>query len=230
MICTSYNFLYAVQVVGLREENIERRRQRILTATRELIGRDGVDGWSMRKVADAADVSVPTLYNLFGSKDEIRAALVGGFFDELDRSLDDGAPPDNPIERVLAFAAAGVDTVLARAATTRPALLAQEHGGGGEHRTTPMAIERQRAAFQAAMDAGHLRTDLRADHLAAQAHDGFHRAAILWARDKLDASAFRSRALYAVCVCLLAVATDESRLELLGVCRDLEPDLDPRTP
>ncbi len=184
----------------------------------------------MRKVADAADVSVPTLYNLFGSKDEIRAALVGGFFDELDRSLGEGGPPDEPIQRVLAFVTAGVDTVVARSATTRPALLAQEHGGGGEHRTTPMAVERQRAAIQAAMDAGHLRADLRSDLLAAQAYDGFHRAAILWARGTLDASGFRSQARYAVCVCLLAVATDASRPDLLRACRDLERELGPATP
>ena len=68
--------------MGLREKNLERRRQRILAATRALIAREGADGWSMRKVAQAAEVSVPTLYNLFGSKDEIRSAMCAGAFDD----------------------------------------------------------------------------------------------------------------------------------------------------
>ncbi|MEM9651285.1 MAG: hypothetical protein AAGA65_04260, partial [Actinomycetota bacterium] len=125
-------------------------------------------------------------------------------------------------ERVLALAVNGVEQVLDRAATTRPALLAQEQGRGGEHRTTPMAVERHRVAIQEAMDRGELHPHLRADLLAAQAYDGFHRAALLWARNRLDADGFRARALYSACVCLLAVATEKSRPTLLETARALE--------
>ncbi len=211
--------------MGLREENAERRRQRILAATRELIAREGVHGWSMRKVADAANLSVPTLYNLFGSKGEIRAALCGGFFDSLDQTLDEDAGEHGPVEQLLALAGKSVDQGHGRAARTRPALLAQEQGGGGERRTTPMAIERQRAAIQTAIDAGLLRDDLRAELLATQSYDGFHRAAVLWARGVLDPEAFRSKALYSACVCLLAVATDASRVELIRAANALEGEL-----
>lgn len=211
--------------MGLREDNIERRRQQILTATRELIARDGVDGWSMRKVANAANVSVPTLYNLFGSKAEIQAAMVGGFFEELDRSLAKDTAPVEPIERALAFVKASVDQVLIREATTRPALLAQEQGRGGERRTTPMAVERQRSAIQAAMQQGQLGTDLRADLLASQSYEGFHRAALAWARGEVDGEGFRSKALYSTCICLLAAATSESRPELLRIVHELEASL-----
>jgi AcrR family transcriptional regulator len=211
--------------MGLREENIERRRQRILAAARGLIVRDGVGSLSMRKIAHAANVSVPTLYNLLGSKEEIRSAMCAGFFDELDRDLDEETSPDRPLERVLAFVTEGVDHVVAQAPLTRPALLAQKQGRGGERLTTPLAVERQRAAIQAAMDEGQLRADLRADLLAAQAYEGFHGAALLWARDKLDPAGFRSKALYSACLCLLAVATDESRPDLLRTTRGLERKL-----
>ena len=66
---------------------------------------------------------------------------------------------------------------------------------------------------------------LRADLLAAQAYDGFYRAALLWARGELDAQSFRTKALYAVCVCLLAAATDAARPELLRTTRGLERKL-----
>jgi AcrR family transcriptional regulator len=179
----------------------------------------------MRKVARAANVSVPTLYNLFGSKEELRSAMCAGFFDELDRDLDEETSLDRPLERVLAFVTEAVDHVVGQAALTRPVLLAQEQGRGGERRTTPLAIERQRAAIQAAMDEGQLHADLRADLLATQAYEGFHRAALLWARGELDPSAFRTKALYAACLCLLAVATDAARLELLRTTRGLERKL-----
>ncbi len=210
--------------MGLREENTERRRQRILAAARELIDRDGPQGWSMRKVARVANLSVPTLYNLFGSKEEIRSALCAGFFDELDRDLAETSL-ERPLERALALVTEGVDHVVAQAPLTRPVLLAGEAGGAHERRTTPLAVERKRAAMQAAMDQGYLHADLRADLLAAQAYEGFHRAALLWARGELDASGFRTKALYAVCVCLLAAATDAARPELLRTTRGLERKL-----
>jgi AcrR family transcriptional regulator len=175
----------------------------------------------MRKLARAASVSVPTLYNLFGSKEEIRQAMCAGFFDEIDRDLDEKSL-EQPLEQALAFVSEAVDHVVDRAPLTRPVLLAQEHGRGGEGVTTPLAVERQRAAIQAGMDRGDLHADLRADLLAAQAHAGFHRAALLWARGDLDASGFRDRAMYAACVCLLAAATDVVRPEILKVTRGLE--------
>jgi AcrR family transcriptional regulator len=207
--------------MGLREENAERRRQRILAAARELVADGGMSGWSMRKLAHAARVSVPTLYNLFGSKEEIRQAMCAGFFDEIDRGLDEKSL-DQPLEQALAFVSEAVDHVVERAPLTRPVLLAQEHGRGGEGVTTPLAIERQRAAIQAAMDRGDLRTDLRADLLAAQAHAGFHRAALRWAHGDVDAKGFRDNAMYATCVCLLAAATDVTRPEILNVASGLE--------
>ncbi len=183
-----------------------------------------MDGWSMRKVARGANLSVPTLYNLFGSKQEIRSALCAGFFDEIDEDLET-ASVDRPLERTLALVTEGVDHVVAQAAMTRPVLLAGEHLSLDDRRPTPYAVERSRVAIQAAMDQGYLHADLRADLLAAQAYDGFYRAAILWARRELDAKAFRTKALYAVCVCLLAAATDVTRAELVRTTRGLERKL-----
>jgi AcrR family transcriptional regulator len=221
--CTLCKYLYTVQM-GLREENTERRRERILAVARELVARDGMSGWPMRKLARAAHVSVPTLYNLFGSKEDIRRAMCAGFFDDLDRGLE-GKSLERPLEQSLAFVTEAVDHVVDRAALTRPVLLAQEHGRGGERLTTPLAIERQRAAIQAAMDQGDLHGDLRADLLAAQAHEGFLRAALLWARGDLDAAGFRDKAMYSACVCLLAAATDDARPELLRITSRLERKL-----
>src|SRR5215470_1389206 len=60
--------------MGLLEEHKSERRAKILRAARKLVEERGYDGLTMRDLADEARVSVPTLYNLFGSKDAILVA------------------------------------------------------------------------------------------------------------------------------------------------------------
>lgn len=67
------------------------RRARILNAAREMLIDGGPDAVSMRDLAVAADVSVPTLYNMFGSKNGILAAAMQELhFDAIDRIRDAG--------------------------------------------------------------------------------------------------------------------------------------------
>ena len=51
--------------------NQQRRRARILDATRCLVIKHGYDGMIMRDVAATAEVSATTLYNLYNTKDEL---------------------------------------------------------------------------------------------------------------------------------------------------------------
>ena len=48
-----------------------RSSRKILDAAQWLVELDGIDGLSMRRLANEADVSVRTIYNLFGGKPEI---------------------------------------------------------------------------------------------------------------------------------------------------------------
>lgn len=69
--------------MDLVTEQMLERRARILQGTRELIGDRGYAGLTMRDLAAHCRVSVPTLYNQFGSKDELLAAAVGSHFSGL---------------------------------------------------------------------------------------------------------------------------------------------------
>lgn len=60
----------------LRNRNMTARRERILAAARDIIDREGFDALTTRRLADDAGITVPTLYNLIGSKDEIISELV----------------------------------------------------------------------------------------------------------------------------------------------------------
>ena len=52
------------------------RRERIITTTRALIGELGIEGITMRNLAQRCGVAVATLYNQFGSREAIIAAAL----------------------------------------------------------------------------------------------------------------------------------------------------------
>lgn len=59
-----------------REQAVSDRRRRIFDAARAIICQGGLESLTTRGLAQAAGVTVPTLYNLVGGKDEILAQMV----------------------------------------------------------------------------------------------------------------------------------------------------------
>lgn len=81
-----------------REEAKDERRRRIVTAARDLIRETGDAGVSMRTIADRADVSISTPYNLFGSKRAVVLAVledIRGFSERFARLR-----PTSALERI----------------------------------------------------------------------------------------------------------------------------------
>lgn len=86
-------------------------RRRILDAARELFLRDGLQAFSMRRVAERSELTVSALYRHFDDKDALLAALVeasfGSFAGTLMRALDATTPLDQfrtMLERYFDFA------------------------------------------------------------------------------------------------------------------------------
>lgn len=61
---------------GLRDRKKARRRDEIIAAARELFTVQGIDATTMTEIAAAAEVSAPTVFNYFGSKDGILIAMI----------------------------------------------------------------------------------------------------------------------------------------------------------
>ena len=59
-----------------REQNKQEKRERIVAAATRIISRDGIDALTMRRLADEAEVSSRTPYNLFDSKTQILVAIL----------------------------------------------------------------------------------------------------------------------------------------------------------
>jgi AcrR family transcriptional regulator len=76
------------------------RQDRILSVARELIATLGYDGLNMRDLANAANVSPTTLYNLYVDKDALVLAASSDLLHDIRANVDMRAP-DSGYERIL---------------------------------------------------------------------------------------------------------------------------------
>lgn len=76
------------------------RRERILSAAREMIAQSGYEALTMRELARASQVTVPTIYNLIGAKEQVLFAAVEDQTADFLRGIPREAAA-SPAERVL---------------------------------------------------------------------------------------------------------------------------------
>ena len=91
----------------VRQANKKQRRQRILELAAHLMASEGVEAFTINRLASEAGVSTPTIHNLFGKKSDIIKELVSNLIEQMQgNSLN---PPIDPIENAKFF----VDNVVA---------------------------------------------------------------------------------------------------------------------
>ena len=219
-----------------RQAGVAERRQRILAAARDLLSEGGMEALSMRKLAERAQLSVPTLYNLFGKREDILKALVIDAIDRMDAILAREAPLEDPLERCRAVVTVSIRHIVELEAIFRPMLVAAHHGlaswGLEEDALTARAVRMQAVAIEAAVQGGQLRDLLDPTLLGHQIFFGFELASLRWAFGALDEDGFRNRALYGLYVALLGVASPLVRPGIERELRKLERELGahPRRP
>ena len=213
----------------LREVNIESRRQRILEAARSLIAGGGMQSLSMRKLAAESGLAVATLYNLYGSRDEILFALIQDGVDRFVSILDAEAPIEEPFARCRAVITVSVQFFAENEAIYRPMLVASYEGlsagADADRRLAKQAASMQREGIEQAIAQGLLTGSLDPERLGEQIYHGYELAAVQWGFGLLDAAGFRARALYGMVLALLAVASDAVRPELEAEAQELEREL-----
>jgi AcrR family transcriptional regulator len=101
------------------ERRQERTRRDVIEAAGVLIAQGGVEGLTMRKLAELAGVAVATLYNQFGDRDGVLVAFVSSGLDQLEIELD--AQPDaGPIDTTRQLFSALDETFAAEPEVWRP--------------------------------------------------------------------------------------------------------------
>jgi len=87
-----------IDALSPRTRRHQRTQQAILDAARAIIGSEGVAALSMRAIAERIDYSPAGLYEYYGGKDEIIAAVCDEAFDQLTQALRNTDPTLPPAE------------------------------------------------------------------------------------------------------------------------------------
>jgi AcrR family transcriptional regulator len=202
--------------MSLFEEHKAERRTRIIAAARELVVKHGYEGLTMRDLADKARVSVPTLYNLFGSKDAILVA-------ELERTAVVIASrirlheKESFFSRGMAAFEAGMDLIEEQPEFFRAVMrmfLTSPETAPMRRRTEEgyiaIMIGNLRAAQQADQVVAWVDPDLVARHMYGQYMSCF----LAWGIGDIDGPTFRLAAQSGICHVLMGVTTGAFRAEV----------------
>ena len=87
--------LYSISGMSSSSPAMFARRRRILSEARRLIARGQSDGFSVRELSVKAGVAPNTLYNAFGSKDNIIALAISQYFEDFYATLEFPRPADS---------------------------------------------------------------------------------------------------------------------------------------
>ncbi len=145
---------------------LQARRDNILRTARQLLAQHGYDGVTMHAIADEAGVVKKTLYNIFGSKDQLLLSAVGEIISGY-RQLPAGRSPG--IDAIFASRRAAIRQVLANPTYAQAMTIALIQAED-DHPLISMLL-RESVTFtyrQLQTDAQHLRADVEPLELAEQ--------------------------------------------------------------
>jgi AcrR family transcriptional regulator len=189
----------------------DRNSRRILDATRDYVDEIGLEQLSMRRLANHIDISVRTLYNLFGDKKGLLAALVQHSLDDVGLASSEITATD-PIERVWQGVTISVETMASLPKAVLLAVMSDEQLHG---RLDWRGHEINSASIRGALQRGDLREDLPPDAIIDHAGAVYRHVLHLWATGRIDRGELLAGVLHAYDVALLAVARPRARKRLL---------------
>jgi len=194
----------------------EERKKRILAVARQLMAEHGYDGVTMRDLAEKSLVSVPTLYNLFGGKNELLLAAVESYFSDLMGEAEE-APASDGLAKIIGLAdALGRETprhaVYARSLMS---IFGSVSDAGGLHEIATGRLTRE---LQDGLEKMQRKRQLAAwvepRVLAARLASLLSITTFEWARDQLSDAGLRAAMLYGTGMTLLGVARGKAAGEL----------------
>ncbi|GHD26608.1 TetR/AcrR family transcriptional regulator [Halioglobus pacificus] len=193
-----------------RQANKEKRKEKILTVARNLIAQEGFDALTVNKLAQGAGVTIPTVHNLFGKKNDVVLALFQRLVDKVDDVL---AEPElvDPIQASEAF----LDNLLALYSSDeafyRAAFLGGERLGLFEHELNEGVFKKSiRVAerlCERALEHGYLQGRLDSRWLAQQLFGSQRLARQDWVSGYIDLAHYRQQALIGMLITFAADAT-----------------------
>jgi len=213
-----------------RLRNMDARRRRIQEAACALLSAGGMEGLTLRGVAEQAGVTVPTIYNLIGGKDAVVKDLLTVALAEQEAAVA-ALPPQRGLALAEAAAICSADLYLGCPARFTAVFRALQDVQGRPDDTVlgPLftrAGEVYCRAVRQAQEDGDLHGRLLPVPLGHNILHAQLEAFRVWAVGALDARVTRARVFYSLYVSLMADATKQGRRVLLDKLRLAEGVLD----
>jgi len=217
---------------SLREFNMAQRRQRILHEARRLITGGGFDALNLRALAQAAEVTVPTIYNLLGNKEALVVALFSDALAEIEKRVVSHRHAA-PLEMAVAAVTESTAVFAEDEHYYRAAIIAVEYldHSGSHHDTVAQLYRWGERMFTdgciACVDANLLRGRIPATLLGAHILRSYRTSCRAWAFGQISINEFRTAALIDVYTCLAADAVEIFRATVIKKIAALKTAVSP---
>jgi AcrR family transcriptional regulator len=216
--------------LDLRSEQKEERRRRILDAARQIIAERGYESLTMRDLAAASRVTVPTIYNLVGSKEAVLSSAVSertaGFIAGIA-----SAETKTAASGILSVVEANCTELLRLPdyyQSLLRLLLSSPQGRDMREGVTTAVTESFQRGLEQMRTAGELADWADIPALAGRLRSHLQITALDWAAGNFDNEALRACSLLGTSMMILGVASGESRRELEECARSVQAEADPR--
>jgi AcrR family transcriptional regulator len=216
-------------LLSTRKANMHKRRMRIVDEARQMLVNGGYDGLNLRALAAAAGVTVPTLYNLIGNKEQIVVALFADALNEIEQRMATHRGTE-PLEMAEAVVIESTGLFAEDEDYYRAAFIAVEHlSQSDEHYDAVARLyawgERLAAeSYVACKRAGFLRGKISPDLVGGHILRSYRTSCRAWAFRRLSLAEFRQQALIDVYLALAADAVDTFHRRLIQKFSHLETD------
>ena len=207
---------------GLRERNKARRRDAILDAALDLLDEPHGSVLTTERIAEVAEVSVATVYNLVGTREQLLLALVDRLIAGLVVPDRGGAASrrDDPLTRLRDVLDASVSALTSRPIAYQRVFLQLAAVASPETHTKLSPAAATAVELRRAQAAGLIRDDLDVEALALQSYLSYNGALLRWAAGALSDRAFRAAVRHGLATVLAAGATTRTRSRFLDDLRD----------
>jgi len=213
----------------LREANMQKRRARVLDAAHQLLARQGFEGLNVRDVAHLAGVTVPTIYNLIGNKEQLLITLSSQVLAEIESRVHT-VGDRTPLALAAAMVTESAGLFAEDEAYYRSAFLAVE---ALDHSDVPHPEAARIFAWaerlitegiEACLTAGLIRGRIPAAAMGELIMRSFRITCRAWALRHISIEAFRRTALSDVYVTLAADAVETFHQRLMQKFSELAAD------
>lgn len=210
---------------GARAVNKQRRRDRILVSAATIIVQEGFEALTLAKVAEMADVTVPTIHNLFGRKQDIYNTLTDlvmrWTFDTIDVTTGGSMLDDMEAGLERYIVQLREEELFFKAGYLIGERIGYYSKDGNPCRSaSDVSIQ----AYTRMIADSELKGDLNPRLLAKFVRDNFRSLRCDWMNGLLTTDELRTRLLWSTYVSLMADATPKFRKELQARLTALDED------